>query len=508
MSANPDQLIAEVRAVTKRFGSVQALRGVDVSVARQTVHALVGENGAGKSTLGRVFSGILQPDTGSLYIDGSPVRFRRPRDAQRAGIVAVSQELTLVPQLSVIDNVFLGVEERRAGLVERRKARERFQKLTEQFGFDLPAQRPVGHLSVADRQKAEILRALARTARLVVLDEPTSALVANEVAQLLDIVRRIVAKGMTVIFVSHALQDVLDVADTVTVMRDGLVVWNGPASSQTPDSLAAAMLGRAHDLSFPTRHEPARGDPVLAIRGLGLRRRFEDVSFELRPGEIVGIAGLVDSGASMVAGAVAGVVRPTRGQILVGDRRVRLSSPTDALRHGISLLPESRREGGLFMRRPIRENVTIGNAAAVSRWGVVRRHAEAALVQSRLRRFDVRMSSIDARVDTLSGGNQQKVLLAKCVFVNPKVLVAMQPTRGVDVGAKSSIYGLLSDLAKSGMAILMVSPEIEEVYGLAHRILVMHRRRIVAEVDPKETTYDEVMRLVLTAGRTGTKGAA
>ncbi len=503
-----DEVIAEVRGLVKRFGSVQALRGVDVRVVRRTVHALVGENGAGKSTLGRVFSGAVQPDAGTLLIDGAPVRFRQPRDAQRAGVVAVSQELTLVPQLDVIDNVFLGVEERRAGLIATARARDRFEELTTQLGFDLSPHQRVRNLNVADRQKVEIIRALARTARLVVLDEPTSALVANEVTQLLDIVRRLVANGTTVLFVSHALQDVLDVSDTVTVMRDGEVVSSGPASEQTPDTLATAMLGRTHDLSFPTRRPPTQAESVLSVRGLGLRRRFEDVTFDVRPREIVGLAGLVDSGAGLVAGAVAGVIRPTRGQMLIDGVPVRLTSPTDALRHGISLLPESRRDEGLFMRRPIRENVTVGKASIVSRWGMMRRRLEGVLVGSQLRTFDVRMSSLDARVDTLSGGNQQKVLLAKSVFVRPKVLVAMQPTRGVDVGAKSSIYSLLSDLAHDGMGILLVSPEIEEVYGLAHRILVMHGGRVIAEVDPKAIAYDEMMRLVLTADRTGGEGAA
>lgn len=493
-------MVLEARSITKQFRGVVALREVSLNIRTGTVHALVGANGAGKSTLGRIFCGAVRPDAGELLVDGQPAHFGNPRDAQGAGIVGVSQELTLVPQLSVIDNVFLGVEDHRLGLLSARAQRKRFDELVTVMGLHLPASRRVGDLSLADRQKVEILRALGRGAKLLLLDEPTSALVADEVRQLLDLVRTLAAKGTTVVYVSHALDDVLEVADVVTVLRDGRVVETGPVGEETPEDLATAMLGRPVDMSFPERAEPGDIARVICeVRDLAREPDFTKVSFTLREGEILGLAGLIDSGATSLARVVAGDLRPTSGAVVIDGRSTHFAAPRDGLRLGVSLLPESRREQGLFMRRAVRENVTATDDRQVSRFGFVRRVTERRLAHERLASFDVRMSSVDDPVDTLSGGNQQKVLLGKCVFMHPKLLVALQPTRGVDVGAKAAIYRLLAELASAGTAILLVSPEIEEIYGLAHRMLVLRRGRVVAELSPKRASYAEVMALVLGA---------
>ncbi len=490
--------VLEARSVSKRFGGVTALSSVDLGVRRGTVHALVGENGAGKSTLGRIFSGAVLPDAGDVIFEGRPVRFATPRDAQRAGVAAVSQELTLVPQLSVLDNVFLGVEERRLGVVARRATRRRFEELVEIMGLRLDPGQRVGDMSVPDRQKVEVLRALARGARLVVMDEPTAALAAEEVGQFLDLVQRLVRSGTTIIYVSHALDDVLEVADEVTVMRDGKVVGTEIAATETTEGLATAMLGRPLDVSFPVRAAPPVGrEPICEVRDLARHPIFSDVNFSLRPGEIVGLAGLIDSGATAVARVLAGDLRPTAGEIIIDGQGVRFASPFAAIQRGVSLLPESRRDEGLFMRRPVRENVTATDAGQVSRLGFVQRALERRLVRQQLAGFDVRMASVDAPVNTLSGGNQQKVLFGKCVFMHPKLLVALQPTRGVDVGAKAAIYRLLVDLAAAGTGVLLVSPEIEEIYALAHRILVLRRGRVVLEVSPDQMSYEDLMAYVL-----------
>lgn len=496
----PRTPLVEAIGISKRFGGALALDDVSVTMRRGSVHALVGENGAGKSTLGRILSGIIKPDHGELRLSGSPVRFATPRDAQRVGVAAVSQELTLVPQLSVIENVFLGVEKHRLGMVVRRDLQERFVNLVDQLGFALRSDARVGKLGVADRQKVEVLRALARGANIIVMDEPTSALAAGEVRQLLDTVRRLTATGTTVLYVSHALEEVLEIADEVTVLRDGRVVRTSPAAGETKQSLATAMLGRPLDLSFPEKQVLASDDRVIfEARGLARPPEFASIDISIRSGEILGIAGLIDSGATSIARVIAGDLRPTAGEVRFEAKPVRYSSPLAALRLGIALLPESRREEGLFMRRPIRENVTATVASRFAQFGIVRRGRERAAVLEQLMTFEVRMPSVDAPINALSGGNQQKVLLSKSVFIHPKLLVALQPTRGVDVGAKAAMYRLLVDLAAKGVAIVLVSPEIEEIYGLSHRILVLRRGRMVAEVVPEETTYAKLMDDVLGA---------
>jgi ABC-type sugar transport system ATPase subunit len=492
--------VLEARSISKQFRGVTALREVSVQVLAGSVHALVGANGAGKSTLGQIFCGAVRPDSGDLLVGGAPAHFGSPRDAQRAGIVGVSQELTLVPQLSVIDNVFLGVEGHRIGLLSAKAQRRRFEELVTETGVRLTPARRVGELSIADRQKVEILRALGRGARLLVLDEPTSALVADEVRQLLDLVRVLASRGKTVVYVSHALDDVLEVADAITVLRDGRVVRSGPLEGDTAQDLATAMLGRPVDMSFPARAAPGPSARVICeVRDLAREPDFAKVSFELRAGEILGLAGLIDSGATSLGRVVAGDLRPTAGAVVIDGRPVHLAGPREGLRCGVSLLPESRRDQGLFMRRAVRENVTATDDRQISRLGFVRRRLERRLAHGQLASFDVRMSSVDDPVDTLSGGNQQKVLLGKCVFMYPKLLVALQPTRGVDVGAKAAIYRLLAELASAGTAILLVSPEIEEIYGLAHRVLVLRRGRVVAGLSPERASYAEVMALVLGA---------
>ncbi len=497
--------VIAVRGLAKRFGAVAALTDIDLDVREGTIHALVGENGAGKSTLGRILAGAIQPDAGQIVVDGEPARLATPRAALRAGVTAISQELTLVPTLPVIDNVFLGTEDRRGGVLSDRAARRRYRELLDRVGFDLPAQVRVRELGVADRQKVEILRAIARSARVVIMDEPTAALMSREVDQLMRITREMAARGTAVVYIAHALDEVLALADVVTVMRDGRIVATAAARDETPASLAAAMLGRPLDLEFPARVPPPAGSPVVCrVEQLGRGTFFQDVSFEVRAGEILGLAGLAGSGCAEVARVLAGAERAESGQVVLDGRRVRLHSPRDAQAHGVSLLPESRREQGLFMNRPIRENVSAGRGRMVASFGWVRPRHEKTQVTSLLSEFDVRMSSVDATVATLSGGNQQKVLLAKCAFGQPKLLVAVQPTRGVDVGARAGIYRLLVRMAAEGLGVVLVSTEMEEVHGLAHRILVFRRGRVTVELAPDRTSHRELMTHVVGAAN-GTK---
>ncbi len=498
---NPTTPHVELFDIGKRFAGVQALQGITLAIERGMVHALVGENGAGKSTLGRIIAGAHSPDAGSMRVDGEDVRFGSPRDALAHGVTMIAQELTLVPRRSVVENVFLGKETARLGVVVNAPMRARFRELCERAGFDLPADALVGTLRIADQQKVEILRALAREARLVVMDEPTAALTLDESERLLNIVRGLRQAGTTIVFVSHFLQEVLSIADTVTVLRDGRLVHTRPAENETPESIVTAMLGRSMQMTFPDKVFPPDDAPVvLSVRGLTRRPAFEDISFDVRAGEIVGLAGLIGSGRTEVARAIFGADRPESGEIELNGQRVRIRSPRGAIRTGIAMLPESRKDQGLHMRSSIVRNVSLAHLGDVSRVGVVMPIAERHKVEQLTEQVDVRASRLGAWVSTLSGGNQQKVLFAKWLFRPPLALLADEPTRGVDVGAKRAIYELVQRLAANGMAVLLISSELEEVLGLAHRILVIKSGRLAAEFDGRTATEDEVLHAAFATG--------
>jgi ABC-type sugar transport system ATPase subunit len=490
-----------VEGVSKRFGGVHALRGIDLEIANGSIHALVGENGAGKSTLGKILAGVYRPDEGTIFVDGRPVEYRSPRDALADGITIIAQEPTVVPHRSVQENVFLGVEGRRGGLLDRRRTARRFDELVERTGIELPAGALPRTLTVADQQKVEILRAIARDARLFIMDEPTSALTADESERLFEVIRALQRRGATIVYVSHFLQEVLSLADTVTVLRDGALVRTAPAAEETPARLVSAMLGRTLDLTFPDKTMPPADAPVvLSVRGLSRPPAVVDVSFDIRAGEILGLAGLIGSGRSEVARAIFGADRATAGAIELDGRPIRPRSPREAIRKGIVMLPEDRKQQGLLMLRSLTENVTLPHLDEVSHGWVIRRRNEAARTAELISALDVRTRSNRAPVSSLSGGNQQKVLFARWLFDRPRVFVADEPTRGVDVGAKRAIYELIQSLAADGIAVLLISSEHEEVLGLAHRVLVMRGGRMVAELDEQTMSEDAVLRAAFAAG--------
>jgi ABC-type sugar transport system ATPase subunit len=487
-------LAVEARGISKRYGGARALDDVSVVVAAGEIHALVGENGAGKSTLGKIVAGAVAPDAGTILCDGAPVSFRSPRDAIRHGIALIHQELALAPAMSVLDNVFLGMEVGRAGLVSRADQREHFAELATRIGFEHSPSVRVETLRVADQQKVEILRALVRDARLIVMDEPTASLTRIEADRLLQITRDLRDEGVTVIYVSHVLGDVLALADTVTVLKDGRHVKTAPAADETADSLVTAMLGRSMDLVFPSRVAPPADAPVvLSVRGLSRPPAFADISFDIRAGEIIGLAGLVGSGRTEIARAIFGA-DAADGTVEVAGRELRRRSPGRGIRRGVALLPESRKEQGLVMMRPVTENVTIAHLGAVTRAGVLQVRRERRLVGSVLKSVDARAASQAMPVSALSGGNQQKTAIAKWLVKTPKVLLADEPTRGIDVGAKRAIYELITELAAQGLGVLLISSELEEVLGLAHRILVLRTGRIVAELAGDTADEETVMR--------------
>ncbi len=483
----------ELAGVSKHFGAVRALDGVSLSIARGSIHALVGENGAGKSTLGRIVAGVLAPDAGRLLLNGEEVALRSPREALLRGVAAIAQEVSVVPQLTVEENVFLGVEPRGGGFVSRRGLRRRYEQLAETAGLRLPATVPAGRLAPAEQQKVEILRALARDAELIVMDEPTAALGAEETAQLHEIVRSLAGAGRTVLLVSHFLREVLALADEITVLRDGRVVRTAPAAEQTEDSLIHAMLGRSLTAAFPPRKAaPADAPAVLTVRDLHAPR-VEGVSLTVHAGEIVALAGLVGAGRTELARAIFGAERATAGSVELAGADQLSGGPRSRLRAGVAMIPESRKEDGLLLGRSVTENVSLASLPSVSRYGFVRRGAERRRTREALDRWTVRADGPGAPASSLSGGNQQKLLFARMLLCGPKVLVADEPTRGVDVGAKRAIYDLLVSLAEEGLGVLLISSELEEVLGLAHRVLVMRAGRIVSELRDEQMTESAVL---------------
>ena len=487
--------LVELRGISKRFGGVNALSGIDLSIEEGSIHALVGENGAGKSTLGRIVAGVHRPDEGELRVAGERVDYRSPRSALRLGVTLITQEGALVPHRSVLENVFLGIESGSAGIVNTRETRKRYYELLERVQLDLPPRATIRSLSLSDQKKVELLRAVARNARVLVMDEPTAASTPEEAEQVFNIVRGLHRLGTTVVYVSHFLKEVLQLAGTVTVLRDGRIVRTAPAAEETPERLVAAMLGRTIDLAFPEKSEPAADAPVvLSVRDVSRPPAVNGVSFDVREGEILGLAGLIGSGRSELARAIVGADRRDTGDLELRERRLRVRSPRDAISAGVVLLPEDRKAQGLLTKRSVADNIALPHFSAFSRAGLISERRTRNATSSLMGRVDVRAAGPLARISTLSGGNQQKTLFARWMYRRPQVFIADEPTRGVDVGAKRAIYELIHALAAEGAAVILISSEHEEVLGLAHRVLVMREGRIAAELAGADMTEDALLR--------------
>jgi ABC-type sugar transport system ATPase subunit len=469
--------------VSKRYSGTKALDDVSLEIAAGTVHALVGANGAGKSTLGKIVGGLIRPDDGHLEVDGSPVRYATPSDARADGIALIAQELALVPHLTVIENVFLGIEPHRRGFVTRRRMRQQYAELVSRWGFSLRSDALAGSLRTADQQKVEILRAVATNSRVIVMDEPTSSLTHVETQTLHEMIRTLRQDmGTTIVYVSHFLDEVLELADTVTVLRNGRLVRTARAADETEATLVAGMFGAAVEAEHFEKPDRSRAAVVFEVEGVSREGVLSDVSFSIREGEIVGLAGLVGSGRTELARALAGADQVDAGRISVDGQECEIHSPGDSISSGIAFVPESRKEEGLFMDLSLAANTTFAHMQTVaSRLGFVRPLVERSRSRSLLQLLSVDPPVPSARAGNLSGGNQQKVLFARWLFRRPRVLILDEPTRGVDVGARAAIHRLINDLAGEGAAILLISSELEEVLGLAHRVLVIRRGAIVRE---------------------------
>ena len=492
MSGEP---LIRMVGIGKQYGGTSALDDVSVDIRAGSIHALVGANGAGKSTLGKVIGGVVRRDQGEMLVDGRPVKYAGPAEARADGIATIAQELALVPAQTVLENVFLGVEPHRFGMVDRRRMRREYAELVERWGIGVDPDARVGALRTADQQKVEILRAVKSEARIIVLDEPTSSLTHVETGALHAMARALRDQGRAIIYVSHFLDEVLELCDTVTVMRNGHVVRTGPAAAETEESLVAGMFGAA--LQTEQFSKELRPEMPVMLEVTGLRRSgvLDDVSLTVRAGEIVGIAGLVGSGRSELARAIAGADRIDAGTIAVDGEVRDIRSPADGIAAGIAFLTEDRKTEGLFMELSLAANTTIIDLPAVSPRGFLDHGVERSRALELLELLSVDPPNPGAQIKGLSGGNQQKVLFARWLFSRPKVLILDEPTRGVDVGARSAMHRLIHRLAADGVAVLLISSEIDEVLGLAQRVLVMRRGAITEEM-PADPPLDDVMAAV------------
>jgi rhamnose transport system ATP-binding protein len=487
MSRTP---LLAVRSVAKSFGAVAAVRDVSFPLYAGEVHALVGENGAGKSTIVKMLAGVHRPDAGTIELDGRPLELTSPADALAAGIAVIYQEPTLFPDLTVAENIVMGRQPRRSlRRVDRRAMNTLASGFFARLGVAIDPDRPARGLSIADQQIVEIAKALSLDARVIVMDEPTAALSGVEVERLFAVARALRDDGAALLFISHRFEEITALCQRVTVMRDGRHVSTDPLAELTVDEIVRRMVGRPLDTLFPKREVPL-GDVVLQVEGLGRRGVFSDVSFEVRAGEIVALAGLVGAGRSEVVRAVFGVDRPDAGQVRVNGVALRPGSSRAAMAAGVALVPEDRRQQGLVIEASIARNAASTRLRSLARLGLLFGGAERRLAQEWTARLQTRYASLDDPVARLSGGNQQKVVLAKWLATQPRVLIVDEPTRGIDVATKAEVHRLMSDLAAEGVAIVMVSSELPEVLGMADRVLVMREGRLVADI-PRESADEE-----------------
>ena len=472
--------IIELQQISKRFGSVEVLSDVSMQLFGGRVHALAGENGAGKSTLVKIIGGVHQPSSGRILKDGEPVALGSPLESRRNGIAVVHQHPALFPDLTVAENVFIGQQPRRSGRIDWPFMLQRAADLLARLDVDFSVTAEVKHLGVSDRQAIEVARALAIDARVLVLDEPTSALSGNEVVRVFNLVERLKAEGVAILFITHFIDEIMKFSDDVTVLRSGKHIATDTVSAFTPETIVRAMIGTKLESFFP-KEAVAIGDVVLRVQGLSGAGFVRDVDFDVRSGEILGFFGLVGAGRSEIAGMLFGITAPDSGSIALEGEELRIASPADAIRRGVCLVPEDRHRQGLVLPFSIRANETLPVLRALSGlFGQVQRSREETIAKEYAKKMRVVSSGIEQSAATLSGGNQQKVLLAKWLIPNPKLLILDQPTRGIDVGAKAEIYRSISQLAATGVSTILISDDAEELIGMADRIVVFRGGKLAA----------------------------
>jgi len=489
--------LLSVTGVSKSFPGVKALDDVSFDVRPGTVHALCGENGAGKSTLMKIINGIYQPDTGTIRVRGDEVRIKNPIDARAHGIAMISQELNYIPDMSIAESFFLGRLPMKAGRVDWRFIRREARRLLAEEGLGFSINRRLGTLTVSEIQTLEIVRAVYHSADVLIMDEPTSAIAHKEVESLFAKIRDLRAQGKSIIYISHKMDEVFELADDISVLRDGTVVSTQPASDVTPAQVIAQMVGRDLDHQSYPKERIEIGDTVFKATGLSAEHMFEDIDLEIKAGEIVGLAGLIGAGRSEVVRAIFGLDKLDRGQIEIENVPVRIPHPKAAIAHGVAMLSEDRRLVGIVPELSIKKNATLASLKKVIRGGFARKREEERLVSDYFAKMNVKAPSTETRIANLSGGNQQKVLLARWLIADPKVMLLDEPTRGIDVGAKFEIYKIMTQLARQGRGILMISSELPELIGMCDRIYVMSAGRLTAELTRDQFSQETILKYAM-----------
>jgi ribose transport system ATP-binding protein len=490
----PEQrAILSVRELSKSFPGVQALSKVSLDVRTGEIHAVMGENGAGKSTLMKVLAGIYSPDGGQIILDGAPVRFENPLKALQRGISLINQELNIAGNISVAENIFMGSELRRLGFTRKKEMRRRSRELLDLLGAPFDPATRASSLSIAERQQIEIARALVHNSRVIIMDEPTAALSENETERLFELVLSLKKQGISIVYISHRINEIYRIADRVSVLRDGAYIGTLEGEAIQSDTIVKMMVGRSLTDFYQYEASSERREGFFRVEDLADGKKVRGVSFESAAGEIVAISGLVGSGRTEMARLVFGADRRTRGRVFVEGKEARVRSPADAIRQGIAYVPEDRKAQGLFLAMTAHENITMNTIGQTAVAGFLAPRRNARITSEAVGKFRISLASPRSKAVSLSGGNQQKLLLARWLQIKPRVLILDEPTRGVDVGAKSEIYKLIGDIARQGVAVVFISSELPEVVGIAQRVLVMREGRVVANLSGADINQETII---------------
>lgn len=484
----------EMTGISKAFNGNTVLNNVEFEIAPGEIHALMGENGAGKSTLMKILTGIYTRDSGEIKIKGNPVEFKNPKEAEQAGIAVIHQELNILPDLTVAENLFLGNEKTfgKSGILKTKEMNKAAKEVLLNLGLDVDVKTTARNLSVGKQQIVEIAKAISSNADVIIMDEPTAALTDREIETLFETIRALQAKGVSFVYISHRMEEIFAICDRITILRDGSYVGVRNVKETTFDEIVQMMVGRELGGRFPDRTSKI-GEVKLVAKNLTRKGFFEDVSFELRKGEILGVAGLMGAGRTEVVQSLFGYKKLDSGELILDGKQVKINTPLDAIKLGFGFVTEDRKSEGLILDFSVKENLGITNFNKISKNGVVNNQKEKSLYDSMVKRLGVRTSGPDQTVKSLSGGNQQKIVIAKWLGIEPDILILDEPTRGVDVGAKKEIYSIVNTLAENGVSIIMISSELPEIIGMVDRVLVMHEGKITGEITKEEMSQEKIM---------------
>lgn len=490
----------EMKGINKSFGSNQVLKNAGFELKDSEVHALMGENGAGKSTLMKILTGVYTKDEGTILVDGKEVVYKNPQEAEKAGIVFIYQELNVLFDLTVVENLFMGKEiTKKFGICDKKAMRQKAQEIMDKMGVRIPVDAVMSDLSVGQQQMVEICKALMVDAKVLIMDEPTAALTQSETKVLFDVIKSLRKKGVSIVYISHRMEEIFELCDRITILRDGAYIGTRDIKDIDMDGIVQMMIGREIGERYPKR-EAKIGEEVLRVEGFTKNKVFHDVSFNVRAGEVLGVSGLMGAGRTEIMQAIFGNLSHESGRIFIEGKEVKIKNPRQAIAAGIGFITEDRKTEGLLLEKSIADNITIANLGKVSSKSVLSKKKSEELVKQGIEEFHVKCFGPEHECNNLSGGNQQKVVLAKWIFTDPKILILDEPTRGVDIGAKKEIYNVINQLAAKGVAVIMVSSELPEILGMSDRIMVVREGEVRGIVDGKDADQAKIMTLA-TGGR-------